>query len=45
VAAATNMSKKPHMTESVIMTPDVVLKVIYHMRAYWTREDPNRERP
>jgi hypothetical protein len=29
--------------EIVIMTPDWVVSVMYHMIAYWTRDDPNSD--
>lgn len=31
------------MMDMVIMMPDWVSKVIYHMIAYWTSEEPNNE--
>ena len=36
--------RKPHTMEIVIMTPDSVVKVIYHIMAYCTNIEPNNER-
>ena len=41
--AKKKVGKKPQMMDIVIINPDCVFSVMYHMMAYWTIEVPNKD--
>jgi hypothetical protein len=39
-----NVGTNPHIIEMVIIIPDLVFNVMYHVMAYCTKADPNNEK-